>query len=168
MFVGFDPGKTGGLVAVRKLDGGYESHAQIPLIGAGKRQRVDGRAVCDYLRSVLTVSRDVPVLAMEKVHSMPTDSVVSAFTFGKATGQVIGIAEALGFAVHEIAPRDWQRTMLRGYPRSTRVLRKKSCALVASDMHPTLAPVLRVKATWGLADASLIVEHLRRQLIRAN
>ena len=166
LLVGFDPGKSGGLIAIGDYSGELYRHLRIPLIGARTRQRVDGRAVKNWFKHIVDTSANRPALVYERVHSMPTDSVVSAFTFGKVTGQVIGIAEAMGFSMHEIAPRDWQRTMLRGQPRSTHALRKKSAALIASDLHPGLASVLRVKASWGLADAALIVEHQRRQLIK--
>lgn len=166
LILGFDPGKTGGLVAVNEEDGRYVSHLRIPLIGKKTRERVDGRAVYTYLLGVLGRSEGCPRIAIERVHAFPTDSKAGAFSFGKATGAVIGIAEGLGFSIMEVRPVDWQRVMLRGHPRQPKAARKASCAAVCSDLHPELASSLRVKANWGLADAALIAEYQRRQLIR--
>lgn len=169
---GFDPGKEGGIVAVDSDHGGYISHQRIPLIGTSTRQRVDGRAVAKYLRLWLGFfdeDDEGPVsalLAYERVHSWATDSVVSAFTFGKVTGQVIGIAETLGIGMIDVPPKEWQRVMFRGHKYATKLQRKASAALLASDRHPRLSEVLSKKSNWGLADAALIVEHTRRQLIR--
>lgn len=165
MIIGFDPGKTGALVSLRK-DGSYFSSMRMPLIGVGTRQRIDGRLVRSFLGKMIISQFSMSTFAYERVHSMPTDSVVSAFTFGKATGQVIGIAEALGFSMIEIAPVDWQKVMLNHQPRGTSALRKASATLVASDLFPELASELRIKAAQGLADAALIAEHARRQLNR--
>lgn len=166
MIVGFDPGKTGAIVVVETYGGKLWGSMRMPLIGAGTRQRIDGRAVCAFLKDIPYTQLSPHTFAYERVHSMPTDSVVSAFTFGKATGQVIGLAEALGFSMVEIAPTDWQKVMLRHQPRGTSALRKKSAALVASDLFPGLAEDLRVKANWGIADAALLAEYMRRQLNR--
>ncbi len=167
MLVGFDPGKTGGLVAVHEHDGRYHSHLRIPLIGSGTRSRVDGRFVSQWLGAIAALERDgrPPRIAIERVHSMSGEGVVSAFSFGKATGAVLAVAECLSYSIVEVRPQDWQNVMLRGQRRNPKAARKQSCALVASDLHPELAEVLRIKAAWGLADASLIAEYTRRVLI---
>lgn len=164
---GFDPGKQGGIVAVDSEYGNLVSHLRIPLIGTSTRQRVDGRAVAEYLRTWHDYFGDDPaIFAYERVHSWATDSVVSAFTFGKVTGQVIGIAEGIGLGMIDVPPKEWQRVMFRGHKYATKAQRKASAVLLASDRHPRLSEVLSKKANWGLADAALIVEHTRRQLIR--
>ncbi len=167
ILVGFDPGKSGGLVAVREDDGRHFDHLRVPLIGKAKHSRVDGRRVAKFLRHCTRRSDGVARLAVERVHAFPEDGIVGVFSFGKATGAVLGIAEALCWSIIEVMPRDWQRVMLRGHPRQPKAARKASCALVASDLHPELADELRIKANWGLADAALIAEYQRRQLIRA-
>lgn len=165
LVIGFDPGKTGGLVALSGESGRYWGHHRIRVIGAGSRSRVDGRAVAHFLRTLLDDLECKPkdaILVAERVSSMPTDGTVSAFSFGKSLGSVIGIAECLGLAITEVAPADWQKLMLRGHKRTPKGVRKANCALVASDLIPSLAPLLRVKANWGLADAALIGLYHRR------
>lgn len=167
LIVGFDPGKTGGLVAVWEDSGRVKCWQRLPLIGRGKRQRIDGRTVARFLRiDVLGCSVERPTIAVERVGAFPDEGVVGVFNFGKATGTVIGIAEAAGFRIEEVGPADWQRVMLRGHPRQPKAQRKASCALVASDLHPELHSSLQVKANWGLADAALIAEFYRRQTIK--
>lgn len=169
IIIGFDPGKTGGLVAIGRESGRHWGHLRIKTIGSASRNRIDGREISDWIRCLMNALELKPqdtVLAVERVSSMPTDGVVQAFSFGKALGTVVGIGEALGLAITEIAPTDWQKVMLRGHKRNPKPARKASCALVAGDLFPELAPLLRVKANWGLADAALIGEYHRRMVTR--
>ncbi|MDE0915773.1 MAG: hypothetical protein OSB57_11430 [Planctomycetota bacterium] len=165
IIIGFDPGKSGGLVALSS-EGAYLRHHRITVIGSGSRARIDGRAIADWLAKIYAAWPDDVIVVAERVSSMPTDGVVSAFSFGKALGQVVGITEALGFPFTEVAPTDWQKLMLRGHKRTPRKVRKANCALVAGDLFPELAELLRVKANWGLADAALIGEFHRRMTLR--
>ena len=153
------------LVALDK-DGVCLDHHRIQVMGAGSRSRVDGRAVAGWLRLLQEDALAPLMLVAERVSSMPTDGVAAAFAFAKATGAVIGIAEALGARIVEVAPTDWQKLMLRGHKRTPKAVRKANCALVASDLFPELAQLLRVKANWGLADAALIGEYHRRMNLR--
>lgn len=163
IIIGFDPGKTGGLVAIDE-DGMFRGYHRITTIGAASRNRIDGRAISCWLAEWEDPGQRI--LVAERVSSMPTDGGVQAFSFGKALGTVLGIAEALGMAITEVAPVDWQKVMLRGHKRNPKPARKASCALVAGDLFPELAPLLRVKANWGLADAALIGEYHRRMVTR--
>lgn len=163
IIIGFDPGKTGGLVALTG-EGKLIGHHRITTVGAASRNRIDGRAISCWL-----AEQEFPgqrILVAERVSSMPTDGGKQAFSFGKALGTVLGIAECLGMAITEVSPVDWQKVMLRGHKRNPKPARKASCALVAGDLFPELAPLLRVKANWGLADAALIGEYHRRMMLR--
>tara|TARA_R110000764_G_scaffold233159_2_gene325920 strand:+ start:14678 stop:15232 length:555 start_codon:yes stop_codon:yes gene_type:complete len=161
LWVGVDPGKTGGIV-VLDSQGRYVAHSTIPLVGVGtKRARVDCRAIKAWWLEVTLKGRwhvrpSMVTWAIERVSSAPTDGVVGAFSFGKATGAIFAFAETMGFAITEISPKDWQKVWLAGQRKVTRIDIKASAALVAADRWPELAPDLRLKKNWGLADAGLI------------
>ena len=160
LWIGVDPGKTGGIV-VLDSHGVYVAHTTIPLIGIGtKRARVNCRALKDWWFTVNWPPAKA-TWAIERVSSAPTDGVVSAFSFGKATGAVYAFAETMGFSITEISPKDWQRVYLRGQRKNTRADIKASAALVAADRWPQLSRDLQVKKNWGLADAALVAATAR-------
>ena len=49
------------------------------------------------------------VIIIEKVHAMPTDSTMSAFSFGEAFGAFKGFAEGLGLTIYLVTPRTWKK-----------------------------------------------------------
>tara|TARA_R110000737_G_scaffold190304_3_gene212000 strand:+ start:147 stop:713 length:567 start_codon:yes stop_codon:yes gene_type:complete len=166
LWVGVDPGKTGG-IAILDSSGGYVAHSPIPLVGVGtKRARVDCRAIKEWWLEVTLKNRwhvrpSRITWAIERVSSAPTDGVVGAFSFGKATGAIFAFAETMGFAITEISPKDWQKVWLAGQRKNTRKDIKASAALVAADRWPELSSDLRLKKNWGLADAALIAATAR-------
>jgi crossover junction endodeoxyribonuclease RuvC len=53
----------------------------------------------------------VPVLcAIEVVYAFPGQGVSSMFRFGVTYGQVLGLAEALGWPLRDVQPKTWQAT----------------------------------------------------------
>ena len=163
IYIGFDPGKNGGLVAT-DAHGHVEAIAlRFALIGSGAQQRIDGRVVHDWLdRADGGAARST--LVVERVHAMPTDSPRSAFAFGRALGSVHAICESRGMRILDVRPVDWQKVMLHGKPRQKRAQRKESARQVASDLFPGLAEMLRIKANDGVADAALLAEYGRRMM----
>jgi hypothetical protein len=81
---------------------------------------------------------------------MPRQGVASTFTFGRGTGIVVGVLEALGIGYLEVAPRTWQGKVLKGTPGEGkgRVLRWASCAFSGAELSGP-----RGKALDGRADA---------------
>lgn len=49
------------------------------------------------------------LVVIEEVHAAPGQGVASTFRFGRATGELIGLAVGLGHRVHCISPQNWQR-----------------------------------------------------------
>lgn len=151
---GIDPGASGALVTLDADTGELVDHYLIRTIGAGSRKRVDGRDVADYLRPYVA-----GLVVIEQVHSMPSDGVKSAFSFGRNLGSVMGIVEALDMPLTEVAPTTWMPVMLRGHARSSLAIRKANLTKVAVDTFPRLRGPLKLKKNQGLADAALIAQY---------
>lgn len=167
LFIGIDPGKAGGLVALDQ-GGALAGYLLMPTVGKGtKRERVSLGALLAWYRGELAEFERVTV-AIERVSSAPSDGVVSAFSFGKAVQAAFDFGEALEASIVEVSPKDWQRVFLRGHRRDTREHIKASAALVAGERWPGLREPLQRKNRWGLADAALIAGHARLQELAAS
>jgi hypothetical protein len=91
---------------------------------------------------------------------MPRQGVSSCFSFGRGTGIVVGVLEALGIAYIEVAPRVWQGEVLKGFSGEgkARCLRWAACTFPGAELAGP-----RGKALDGRADAlALAVYGLRR------
>jgi hypothetical protein len=88
---------------------------------------------------------------IENVHSMPKQGVVSAFTFGRNFGFLIGILTALKIPYEFVSPQKWQKAM--------------GC-MSHGDKNVTKSAAQRlfpdIKITHAIADALLICEYGRR------
>ena len=156
LHLGIDPGITGGIVVIRNdglLDNAFRTpvitdkgkkHYDIPLMVAAV---VEAKERCDHL-----------VAGIEKVGAMPRDGKVGAFSFGKGYGIWLGILGALQIPYAEVPPQRWQARMLAGLPRGPHT--KTSAVQRSKSLFPNLP--LKVKADWGMADAALIAEYIRR------
>jgi Holliday junction resolvasome RuvABC endonuclease subunit len=88
---------------------------------------------------------------MEKVSSSPQMGVVSAFSFGKSQGFLIGLLTAMKIPYHEVTPQKWQKAMgcMSGGDKN-----------VTKHAAQKLWPHLKI--THRDADARLIAEYGRR------
>jgi crossover junction endodeoxyribonuclease RuvC len=88
---------------------------------------------------------------IENVHSMPKQGVVSAFSFGRNFGFLIGLLTALKIPYEFVSPQKWQKAL--------------GC-LSKGDKNVTKAAAQRlfpdIKITHSIADALLISEYGRR------
>ena len=172
IIVGVDPGRLGGWVA---LDGWGRilDHGRTALVA--KREH-DVLAIVERLRACAALGERA-LLAIEEMSAGAfagrVTTAAAQMGMGESYGYWIGAATALGYAVQPARPLDWTREMLAGMPRGfspdgKRSLTKESSAIVATRLFPdTLAPLLRVKANWCLADAALVAEYVRRRAVGA-
>ena len=160
LWIGIDPGKTGGLVILDK-GGRLVGRSLMPVVGKGTRRgRPSLRLLLDWANATRQPEQAVTV-AIERVSSAPSDGVVSAFSFGRSLQVCFDFAEPIGASTVEISPKDWQKAFLRGHRKGSREQIKASAALVAAERWPELTADLQVKARWGLADAALIAATAR-------
>ncbi len=77
---------------------------------------------------ILTTLKEhkIDIAYIERVHSMPSDGVASAFAFGKATGVMLGAIVACDIPLREISPQEWQKCLGLGGRYATRTARKQA------------------------------------------
>lgn len=155
-YIGVDPGVSGGWAV---LD---ESGRVVLTMGMG-----DGPAVIAQQpetcrqRVSLAVGTGCEMRAVvERVHSSPQMGVVSAFTFGKNVGAILGALAAHRIPVDEVSPKAWQKVLgvvyPKGVPRDKNITKHR-----AQQVFPSIT------VTHAIADALLLAEYARR-IDRAN
>lgn len=139
IFVGIDPGANGG-IAVLDQDGG--------VLVAIKMPDTD-RGILDALSQIALPGASRA--ALEQVHTMPKQGIVSAFTFGAGFGGLKMALAATGIPYDLITPLKWQTAMQ---------CRTRGDKNVSKARAQQLFPA--VKITHAIADALLIAEFCRR------
>lgn len=111
---------------------------------------------------------------VERVSASPQMGVTSAFTFGQNFGSWIGYLTALDIPFTFVSPLTWQKEMLKGQPRLTKVVTRKGVKKemtdtktmslnVARQLFPVVSHLLTRKKDSDRADALLIAEFCRRK-----
>lgn len=160
MIVGIDPGLTGG-IAVLDRGGKLELLEALPVVAG----LLDVHKIASVLRWSDSRTVDYPDVYLELVGAMPKQGVSSTFKFGRTFGTLEGIVGALGFPLHLIRPKEWQKVAHLGTPGVADP--KERSILAASRLYPTADLVrgtttTRERATkphLGLVDALLIAHY---------
>jgi hypothetical protein len=150
LFIGIDPGLTGGIVAINAVGELHFAHA-MPCLG----DAVD----CAEFARLLRVARLERCLAvLESVHSMPKQGVASSFKFGRVFGMVEGVVAALGIPYLLVTPQRWQKVMHAGCHHDDP---KERSRVAAARLFPQID--LRIgrarKPHTGLIDALLLAAY---------
>ena len=148
-YVGIDPGATGCAALIH-------DHGHDLFDWPGDPALVVPR-LADWLARF-----DVRLAALEKVHAMPGQGVVSMFTFGQNVGTWHGILAALGIPYVCPRPQDWQRGLV---DRKAGKDIKAASLATARRLFPDAN--LGRKKDHGRADALLLAWWARRQGIGA-
>ena len=148
IFVGVDPGKSGGFAVIGKTENGTTVDVK----------PWDDKAFAIRM-SMLTLSGDSIVVAVEKVTSRTGQGVRSMFTFGKAAGYIEGVLTALDIPYQLVPPVKW----------------KKEFSLIGQDKQASidackrLFPRLELKRTEkcttdsdGMAESALLALYAMR------
>lgn len=140
MWIGIDPGKSGGIAVIEETSSGT-------LVTSQKLDATEAD-VSGYLDVFALRAR---FCLIEKVGATPQMGVCSAFTFGKSFGFLIGILTAHKIPYEFVTPQKWQKAM--------------GC-LTGGDKNVSKAAAQRlfpqVRFTHANADAVLLAEHCRR------
>ena len=139
IYIGIDPGKSGAMAIVWP-DG--QPATGVCRFDATPADQADWLLGFDLTQAVAV---------MEKVSSSPQMGVVSAFSFGKSQGFLIGLLTAMKIPYHEVTPQKWQRAM---------GCMSKGDKNVTKHAAQKLWPHLKI--THRDADARLIAEYGRR------
>jgi hypothetical protein len=139
IYIGIDPGKSGAMAIVWP-DG--QPATGVCRFDATPADQADWLLGFDLTQAVAV---------MEKVSSSPQMGVVSAFSFGKSQGFLLGLLTALKVPYHEVTPQKWQKAMgcMSGGDKN-----------VTKHAAQKLWPHLKI--THRDADARLIAEYGRR------
>lgn len=159
IFVGVDPGKSGGLAWLdesRKVI----RLADAPLVKVGKRHEYDLAEMAQMLR--FPAGGADALLAIEQVGSHKGEGPQGAFTFGTGFGIWLGIAAALRMRIERITPQRWRKGMMEGLARE-----KGASILRAKELFPDQTEKLTRKKDDGRAEALLIAEFARRTFAAA-
>lgn len=104
--IGIDPGFSGGISLFE--DGKCVEVFPMPFyIADNEKKVINGKIIADYIKI-----NSVDIVMIEFVHALPRDGSVSAFSFGKNTGIIIGACQATGVKIVEVAPQKWKKVVL--------------------------------------------------------
>jgi crossover junction endodeoxyribonuclease RuvC len=108
IYIGIDPGKSGGIAADLSQYYGADSCGSGRLVL--KLQDTTEAEVTEWLRR-LPKADGHQYAVIEKVSSSPQMGVVSAFSFGQSYGFLRGCLASLEIAYVPVTPQKWQKAM---------------------------------------------------------
>jgi len=161
-YIGIDPGVAGGLVCM-DTQGNIRKKCVMPIVKIGTKNKVDPRALTQWLRDCFT-EEEVRMVAIEEQRPMHKIGEVATFGMGRGYGLIEGVVAAVELPYELIRPVDWQREMFKGLPKGkTKDLSKQ----VAQQLYPKedFRRTEKCKNVHdGLTDAALITEYIRRKI----
>jgi hypothetical protein len=163
-YLGIDPGKSG---AWAILD---------------ENEKIVAADLFTDLSSVKRVILDMRLFcALEKVHAMPRQGVVSSFTFAENYGAWQGFLQALGIPFILIAPERWQNDVLDFKPapekkpkdedikngrdrlaRNRKILKEGIVNFVRRRI-PEASSVIKLKKHYDIADALCLALYAKKK-----
>jgi crossover junction endodeoxyribonuclease RuvC len=156
VFIGIDPGLDGAIVKLYH-DGSW-GYTIMPTIAVGKGREVD----LDRLFLAMLCPEDKsPIIAVEKVHSMPGQGVASTFKFGKCYGIILGIMAAINYPRIEVAPQTWKKAMMPDMQKNKEaaIYRAKQLITIGSGI---LDGIKNKKHRIAVAEAYLMARYAQR------
>lgn len=151
IYIGIDPGKSGGLALLR------DDSTIIRAIAMPDSETDILHAISDW-----ELFGDGVYAVLERVSASPQMGVVSAFTFGRGYGGLQMALAAAQIPYDQVSPQKWQPTMGVYYKgiakqgaRDKNVAKRR-----AQQLWPTF------KITHAIADALLLAEYCRRLEVR--
>lgn len=148
VYIGIDPGKKGGL-SIIKPTSDIECYLW------------DETTFIDKIKNLSTQYKSNEMICcMEMVHSMPTDSHKTAFSFGYQCGFIKAILTAFGVPFQEISPMKWKNEF--------NLVKKDKLASIAmcKQLYPevSLLPTSRCKKeSDGMAESLLMATYAKRK-----
>ena len=163
VFVGIDPGMTGGLAAVDE-GGKLLSVIAIPRVN-GSTGPQDYHAIKEWFAGVKKLGK--VEAALERISVRPGEGVKSTLTAGTNWGFLKGMLVAINARYIEPTPQSWKKAL--GLPKRSgkeRKQGKQDAVVLATQLFPgiNLTPGRKKVPHDGMADAVLIAEYARRTL----
>jgi hypothetical protein len=154
VWVGIDPGKSGGIAAVGPAEG------QVRVIAMPESPAELHKALVEL------TGGGIGFVFMEKAQPMPKQGVVSVYNYGHHNGFIEGILVGLGVRHMLFKPQVWQKVMHLG--ADSKLELKARSLQVCQRIFPgvSLLPTPKCrKPSDGMAEALLIAEYGRRMLL---
>lgn len=164
VFIGIDPGLTGGIAVLDSESRPLYVGAFTPDLGEFNPYRFADTLTNIRLASPVSILPSTcMVVGLEKVHAMPGQGVSSMFTFGTVYGKIQGVLAAKHIPYQLVTPQAWTKVMLAGEDKAEKKNRAK---LVVKKLWPDLPLHATARSRTmhsGMADAILIAEFMRRR-----
>ena len=145
VFIGIDPGKSGGFGIINIEDGIESSDAhKFP------------KSILDLPSMILShipwdLSMENVHVTIEHVHAFPNQGSVSTFSFGQNLGQWEGILASLELEANIVGPRTWMAEFIKlGLEKKDR---KRQLYAKAQELFPN------IKITFNISDALLLTKY---------
>lgn len=152
MFIGLDPGLRSGAVAAIDHNGKFIGACDIESQG----DRILANSLRNRLLEFIPVG-DVARVAIESVHAMPGQGIVSTGRFLRAAGAIEAICELVCGSATYVEPRTWKKDM--GLSKD-----KQQSIDMARELWPDAKQHLYLQKHHGRCEALLLAEWLRRHL----
>ena len=145
IILGIDPGLSGAICA---YDGRSMSIFDMPTFTVPINRKMRRVVDEDKLAGILSGFTDA-FAVVENVHSMPSQGVASAFTFGQGYGAIRGVLAALGIPRRYVEPSVWKRAFQLTHDKD--MSRRR-----ASELLPAFAIHWPLKKHDGRAESALL------------
>ena len=149
VFIGIDPGKSGGFGIVCIEDGVESSYAyKFP-------KQLQDLPLMIFSHIPKTLGLDKVHTMIDHVHAFPNQGSVSTFSFGQNLGQWEGVLASSELDAIYIGPKTWMLEFIKlGLEKKER---KRQLYSKAKELFPYL------KITFNISDASLITDYCKNK-----
>lgn len=108
LYLGIDPGLQGGFALISQ-DSKVIMASPLPLSTIDEKKSINSLLLYDHLKRYV---EHIKYGAIELVHSMPKQGVVSTFTFGKGFGAILSVLEILKIHHIQVPSQKWKKEIL--------------------------------------------------------
>ena len=154
--IGIDPGLNGGMAVIEQDNGSLIHVADTPTAKVQSGKKTKSVHIESEMANLLKAySTGEAMAAIELVHAMPKQGVVSQFNFGMGFGLWIGMLAALQIPYTKVTPKRWKKHMLDGMGKE-----KAASCIRAQQLYPSAELFTpRGRALDGRGDALLIAAY---------
>ena len=152
LVIGVDPGKTG---AIARWDSDDRSLTVADMPLSDKKLCVEELSFC--VKTLISSCKALPIVYIEKVGGIGTQSAARSFEFGFVTGAVHGVMSANGLNLKTVTPQKWKAAMgLKREIGESNAEFKTRSRILAAELFPEGADMFKRAKDDGRAEAFLI------------
>lgn len=159
LFVGIDNGLNGGISVI-------DEREKIILKGimptfSGTKKEFDVQTISKFMRKLLKIDNEIYVF-IEEARVQPVSGKRASFTTGFCYGLFQGICASLSLSYEIVAPKTWQKELLKGLATDTKVASVMYCSKKYPEEQWTGTERSK-KPHDGLTDATCIALYGKRK-----